>query len=106
MMAASAAGSAAEWAGCAIVPALVAVLIAAGSPPVRITTGGCAALCAVQVVLTEAWLGAPGPPGGRLARVAAFPVACGIHGAGGVLGWIRLLGGASGAGKTERGPRA
>jgi hypothetical protein len=104
--AASAFGSAAEWVGCAIVPALACVLITAGTPPVRVTAGCYAALCAVQVVLTEAWLGAPGPPGARLGRVAAFPLACGVHGTGGVLGWARLLGGASGAGKTERGPRA
>jgi len=106
VMAASAAGSAAEWAGCAVVPAVVCVLIATGTPPVRVTAGCYAALCAVQVILTEAWLGAPGPPGARLARVAAFPLALGVHGTGGVLGWARLLGGASGAGKTERGPRA
>jgi len=106
MMAASAAGSAAEWTGCAVVPALACVLVAAGKPPVRATAACYAAVCAVQVVLTEAWLGAPGTPGARLARIAAFPLACGVHGAGGVLGWIRLAGGASGAGKTERGPRA
>ena len=45
MMAASAFGSAAEWVGCAIVPALVCVLIAAGSPPVRVTA---ALLCATS----------------------------------------------------------
>jgi Glycosyl transferase family group 2 len=106
MTAASALGSAAEWVGCAIVPALVAVLIAAGTPPVRVTAGCYVAVCAVQVALTEVWLGAPGPPGARLARAAAFPLACGVHGAGGVLGWIRLLGGASDARKTERDPRA
>jgi hypothetical protein len=106
VMAASAAGSAAEWAGCAVVPAVVCVLIAAGTPPVRVTAGCYAAVCAVQVVLTEAWLGAPGPPAARLARVAAFPLALGVHGAGGLLGWARLLRGASGAGKTERGAGA
>ena len=106
MTAASAFGSAAEWAGCAIVPTLVAGLIAAGSPPVRVTAGCYAAVCAVQVVLTEVWLGAPGPPGVRLARAAAFPLACGVHGTGGFLGWIWLLCGASGVGKTERSPHA
>jgi hypothetical protein len=106
IMAASACGSAAEWAGCAIVPALVCALMVVGSPPVRVTAGCYAAVCAVQVVLTEAWLGAPGPPGARLARVAAFPLALGVHGIGGILGWARLLGGASGAGKTERGAGA
>ena len=103
VMAASAAGSAAEWAGCVVVPALVCVLIAAGTPSVRVTAGCYAAVCAVQVALTEAWLGAPGPPGTGLTRVAAFPLALGVHGTGGILGWARLLGGASGAGKTERG---
>ena len=39
VMAASAAGSAAEWVGCGIVPALVCFLIVAGSPPVRVTAG-------------------------------------------------------------------
>lgn len=106
VMAASAAGSAAEWAGCVVVPALVCVLIAAGTPPVRVTAGCYAAVCAVQVALTEAWLGAPGPPGTGLTRVAAFPLALGVHGTGGILGWARLLGGASGAGKTERGAGA
>jgi hypothetical protein len=106
IMAASAFGSAAEWAGCAIVPALVCVLITAGTPAVRITAGCYAAVCTAQVVLTEAWLGAPGPPGTRLARLAAFPLALGVHGTGGILGCARLLGGASGAGKTERGPGA
>jgi hypothetical protein len=103
VMAASAFGSAAEWVGCAVVPALVCVVIAVGTPPVRAAAGCYAAVCAVQVVLTDAWLGAPGPPRARLARVVAFPLALAVHGAGGVLGWARLLGGASGAGKTERG---
>ncbi len=106
VQAASAVGSAAEWAGCAVVPALVCVLIAAGTPPVRVTASCYAAVCAGQVALAEAWLGAPGPPGHRLARVAAFPLALGVHGTGGILGWARLLGGASGAGKTERGAGA
>jgi hypothetical protein len=106
VMAASALGSAAEWAGCAVVPALVCALVTAGTPPVRVTAGCYAVLCAVQVVLAEAWLGAPAPPRDRLARVAAFPLALGVHGTGGLLGWARLLRGASGTGKTERGPGA
>jgi hypothetical protein len=106
IMAASAFGSAAEWVGCAIVPALVCVLIVVGTPPVRVAAGCYAGVCTAQVVLTEAWLGAPGPRGARLARVAAFPLALGVHGTGGILGWARLLGGSSGAGKTERGPGA
>jgi GT2 family glycosyltransferase len=105
-MAASASGSAAEWIGCAIVPALICVLITVGAPPVRVAAGCYAAACAAQAVLTEARLGAPGPPGARIARVAAFPLACAAHGAGGILGWTRLLARAPGAGKTERGPRA
>jgi hypothetical protein len=106
VMAASALGSAAEWAGCAVVPALVCALVTAGTPPVRVTAGCYAVICAVQVVLAESWLGAPGPARDRLARVAAFPLALGVHGTGGLLGWARLLRGASGTGKTERGPGA
>ncbi len=106
IMAASAFGSAAEWAGCAIVPALICVLIVAGGPAVRIAAACYATVCAAQIALTEAWLGTGGHPGARLARVTAFPLACAVHGVGGILGWVRLLAGGSGAGKTERGPRA
>jgi hypothetical protein len=38
-------------------------------------------------------------------RVAAFPVACMVHGAGGICGSMQLLTGGSGIGKTERGAR-
>jgi cellulose synthase/poly-beta-1,6-N-acetylglucosamine synthase-like glycosyltransferase len=106
VMALSALGSAAEWIGCLIVPALVCVLIAAGSPPVRITAACFAAVCLMQAVLTESWLGTASQVGVRLARLALLPVACMVHGAGGVLGCVQLLGGGSGAGKTERGPGA
>lgn len=105
MMAASACGSAAEWIGCVIVPAAICTLIAVGSPAARVVAACYAAICAVQVALTEAWLGTPKRPAARLARAAAFPLACAVHGTGGVLGWARLLAGGSGAGKTERGPR-
>jgi hypothetical protein len=106
MMTISAFGSAAEWACCAVVPALLCILLVAGTSPVRVSAGCYVAVCAAQVVLTEAWLGIPAPPGARLARIAAFPLACGVHGAGGILGWMRLLSGTSGAGKTEREPHA
>jgi Glycosyl transferase family group 2 len=105
IMAASACGSAAEWVGCAVVPALIVILIAAGSPVIRFAAACYAAVCLAQVVLAEALLGIPGPLDVRLIRVAAFPLACTVHGAGGVVGWARLLAGGSGAGKTERGPR-
>ncbi len=103
MLAASACGSAAEWIGCAIVPSLVCVLIARGSPPIRTAAACYATICAAQLIVTESWLGAPGPASSRAARIAAFPLACTAHGAGGILGWMRLLEGGSGAGKTERG---
>lgn len=105
LMAASAFGSAAEWIGCAFVPAVICILIAVGSPAVRIAAACYAAICAAQLMLTEAWLGTPRRPGARLARAAAFPLACSVHGAGGVLGWAMLLAGGSGTGKTEREPR-
>jgi hypothetical protein len=104
VMAASALGSAAEWIGCAVVPALACVLLAAGPAPVRAAAAGFAAVCAAQVALTEAWLGAPGRARTRLARVLAFPLACAVHGAGGIAGAARLLAGGTGTGKTERGP--
>jgi len=103
-MALSALGSAAEWIGCLIVPALVCVLIATGIPAVRITAACFAAICLMQAVLTEIWLGTASQFGVRLTRVALLPLACMVHGAGGVLGCFQLLGGGSGAGKTERGP--
>jgi hypothetical protein len=103
VMAVSAFGSAAEWIGCLIVPVLVCVLIATGSPAVRITAAYFAAVCLVQAVLTEIWLGTASQFGMRLARVALLPVACAAHGLGGVLGWAQLLTGGSGEGKTERG---
>lgn len=106
LMAASAFGSAAEWVGCAIIPSLICKLIAFATPAVRIIAASYAAICFAQIVLTEVWLGRPGHHGARLARVAAFPLAFAVHGAGGILGWVRLLAGESGAGKTERGPRA
>jgi hypothetical protein len=106
VMALSAFGSAAEWIGCLIVPALVGVLIAGGSPAVRIAAACFAAVCLVEAVLTEMWLGTASQFRVRLARVALLPVACMVHGAGGLLGWAQLLAGRSGAGKTERGPWA
>lgn len=105
-MAASAFGSAAEWAGCAITPAFVLALLAGGKGPVRAAAAACAAACCTQVILTEAWLGSPDRLWARLARVTAFPVACTVHGIGGIAGAARLLAGGSGAGKTERGARA
>lgn len=105
-MAASAFGSAAEWAGCAIVPPLIAVLVALGGGSVRKMAACFGVVCAVQVVLAEASLGAPGRFGVRLTRVACFPLACVVHGAGGITGAVRLISGGSGAGKTERGPQA
>ena len=106
IMAASAFGSAAEWAGCAIVPPLVVVLVTLGGGSVRKMAACFAVVCAVQVVLAEASVGAPGRLGVRLARVACFPLACVVHGAGGITGAVRLMSGGSGAGKTERGPQA
>lgn len=103
ILAASAAGSSIEWLGCAIIPALIAVLLAVGPPPVRLATAAYAGVCAVQVALTEAWLGTPAPIGRRLARAGAFPLACTLHGIGGFIGAARLPGGRAGSGKTERG---
>ncbi len=101
-MAASAFGSAAEWLAWAVTPALLAVLVAVGSRPVRSAAGACIAICCTQLVVTETWLGAPAGLRVRLARVIASPLACTVHGVGGIVGAARLIAGGSGAGKTER----
>jgi hypothetical protein len=101
-MAVSAFGSAAEWLACAVVPALLVVLVTVGSGPVRSAAGACIAICCTQVVVTEVWLGAPAELSARLTRLIAFPVACTVHGVGGIVGVASLLAGGSGTGKTER----
>jgi hypothetical protein len=101
-MAASAFGSAAEWLACALTPALLVVLVAVGSEPVRSAAGTCIAICCTQLIITEAWLGSPARLRGHLARVIAFPLACTVHGVGGTVGAARLIAGGSGIGKTER----
>jgi hypothetical protein len=106
VMAASAAGSAAEWIGCAIVPPLAAVaLCARRAPAVRAAALALTVTCGIQVILTEMTLGDGAPLPSRVGRVAAFPVACMVHGAGGICGSMQLLTGGSGIGKTERGAR-
>jgi hypothetical protein len=101
-MAASAFGSAAEWLACAVTPALLVVLVAVGSEPVRSAAGTFIAICCTQVVVTEARLGAPAQLRARLTRLIAFPLACTVHGVGGIVGAASLLAGGSGTGKTER----
>jgi hypothetical protein len=101
-MAASAFGSAGEWLACAVTPALLVVLVAAGSGPVRSAAGAFIAICCTQVVVTEARLGAPAQFRTRLTRLIAFPLACTVHGVGGIIGAASLLAGGSGTGKTER----
>ncbi len=105
VLAASALGSAAEWLGCALVPAVVLALLLTGNGPLVAAAAAFASICAAQVVLTEIWLGAPGPLPRRAARVLAFPLACTVHGAGGAVGAARMLAGGHGSGKTERGAR-
>jgi hypothetical protein len=102
LIAASAAGSAGEWLGCALIPALVLVLLAAGPDSVKLAAAVFTAVCATQAVLTEISLGSAQRPPRRAARILAFPVACTVHGTGGIIGLARLLRGGSGAGKTER----
>ena len=105
MLATSAAGSAGEWLGCALIPALVLLLLAAGPNPVKLAAAAFTAVCVTQVVLTEIWLGSAQRPPRRVARILAFPLACTVHGTGGIIGLARLLRGGSGAGKTERAAR-
>jgi hypothetical protein len=104
VMAASAAGSAAEWIGCAVVPPLIAgTLHARRARSAQAAAAAFAVTCGIQVILTELTLGDDVPLRSRAARVAAFPLACVVHGIGGIAGSMQLLAGGSGAGKTERG---
>jgi hypothetical protein len=105
MLAVSAAGSAAEFLGCAVVPGLVLTLLVAGTGPERRAAAAFAAVCGAQAALTEIWLGTPAPACRRVSRVLAFPLACTLYGAGGLVGASRLLSGRSGVGKTERAVR-
>jgi cellulose synthase/poly-beta-1,6-N-acetylglucosamine synthase-like glycosyltransferase len=103
LMAASAFGSAVEWTGCALVPPLAAAaLCAARNKNLRAAAAAFTLTCGVQAVLTETFLGAEDPFQDRLARVLGFPLACMVHGAGGITGAARLLAGGTGTGKTER----
>jgi len=85
-----------------VTPALLVVLVAVGSGPVRSAAIAFIAICCTQVVFTEARLGAPAQLRARLTRVIAFPLACTVHGVGGIVGVTSLLTGGSGTGKTER----
>lgn len=91
VLAASALGSAAEWLGCAVVPLAVTACLVTGPRPVRAAAAAFAVICCGQAVLTEAWLGAPAPPRVRVARVAALPFACTVHGCGGVAAAARMI---------------
>ena len=104
-MALSAFGSAAEWIGCLIVPALVCVVIATGSPAVRVAAGCFAAVC-LQAG-PDRGLARDREPGRRAANPRCASSG-GLHGArsGRRAGVGRLVAGGSGTGKTERGPGA
>ncbi len=102
ILASSAMGSAAEWLACAVIPpfTLAAVILAEGALWGLAIAVATAYL--VQLLVTEAAVGARDPLRRRLARIAACPVATVLFGIGGFVGAARLLKGGSGVGKTER----
>jgi Glycosyl transferase family group 2 len=102
LMAASACGSAAEWLGCALVPAATALLVAVAAGPARFTAIAVAATYLGQLVMSDAVLGAPASWPRRTIRVLLCPVATTLFGIGGFAGMGRLMKGGSGVGKTER----
>jgi cellulose synthase/poly-beta-1,6-N-acetylglucosamine synthase-like glycosyltransferase len=102
ILAASALGSAIEWFSCAILPALTVIAMVFGSERLLVTAAALTLLYVAQLVVTEATVGAPDPIRRRLARVVACPVATTLFGLGGIIGAVRLMGGGSGVGKTER----
>ena len=102
ILALSATGSAAEWLACALTAplTLAAVILAEGSVwglAIAVVT-----VYVIQLLVTEAAVGARSPLGRRLARVAWCPMATVLFGFGGFVGAARLLRGGSGVGKTER----
>lgn len=102
LMAASACGSAAEWLGCALVPAATALLLAVGTPAARGMAMAVVGTYLAQLVVTDATLGAPASWPRRAMRVLCCPAATTLFGVGGFAGMGRLLKGGSGVGKTER----
>jgi cellulose synthase/poly-beta-1,6-N-acetylglucosamine synthase-like glycosyltransferase len=102
LMAASACVAAAEWLGCAIVPAATALLLAAGTTPARSTAMAVVATYLAQLVVTDTALGAPASWPRRAIRVLCCPAATTLFGIGGFAGMVRLLKGGPGVGKTER----
>jgi hypothetical protein len=78
------------------------VLLAAGPDPVKLAAAAFITVCVMKAALAEISLGSPQRPPRRAARILADPLACMVHGTGGIIGLVRLLHGGSGAGKTER----
>ncbi len=102
VLAASALGSAGEWLACAVLPALTVVAIVMADGFFRAAADALVVLYAAQLAITEAAVGRRDRLGRRLARIVACPLATTLFGVGGVIGAIRLVGGGSGIGKTER----
>jgi hypothetical protein len=102
VLAASALGSAAEWLACAMLPTLTVMAIVVGGGAIRAAAIALVMLYAAQLVTTEVAVGRRDRLGRRLARILACPLATTLFGFGGVIGAIRLVGGGSGVGKTER----
>jgi cellulose synthase/poly-beta-1,6-N-acetylglucosamine synthase-like glycosyltransferase len=102
VMATSALGSSLEWLGCAVVPAMMALLLAFDHGPPRWIAVAVTATYGTQLVLTDTALGSPVSWVHRVIRVLLCPVAAALFGIGGFVGLVRLLQGGTGVGKTER----
>lgn len=103
LLATSAFAISVEWLSCAILPVALGVALLvwpARSVPWALTAAF-VTIYVCQLVATDRILGTASSSAPRLARLAAYPISCTLFGVGGVIGAIRLLYGASGAGKTE-----
>ncbi|MBN1172924.1 MAG: hypothetical protein JXA67_12180 [Micromonosporaceae bacterium] len=102
VLACSAAGITAGWLSCAVLPAVLLGLLAAGDAVSRLLVAAMLFVCLMQLLLVnDAWgRHAAGP--GRLAGLVAYPVVCTVFGVAGLVGVLRLWRGGDGAGKTER----
>jgi hypothetical protein len=101
-LAASAALISAEWLSCAVVPIALLGALTCRDRGTRRWAAAMTGAYAAQLVLTESVMHPDEPLGRRARRLAVYPVACTLFGAGGWIGAARLVTGRVRAEKTER----
>jgi hypothetical protein len=105
ILATSAAGGTIEWLGCSIMLPVLAALLWIGNIATHALILVLLTSYMVQLVITEHVLGGGGRNSDRVLRILTYPVTFTLFGVAGIVGAVRLLCGATGAGKTERAKR-